>query len=164
MKGVKEKIAVLLLGNMLVWVGNASADGDTLVVSLGLAEEYNDNVFFDRNNEIDDFITTVTPGIELRRRYERTSASLKGMFDIVEYSDNSDLDNIDQRYDANLSQKLTERLSLSGKASYKRDSRADRDIEETGLTYGTDVRKRQQYDAGVGFILSIKLIEISNNF
>ena len=156
MKGVRKKIAALLLGNMLVWGNNAFASGDELVVSLGLKEEYNDNVFLDADNEIDDYITTVSPGVELRRRYERTSASLKGVFDVVEYSDNSDLDNVDQLYDAGISHKLTERLSLSGKASYKRDSRADRDIEETGLTYETDVRKRQQYSAGVDFVLSEK--------
>lgn len=154
MKGMKKKIAALLFGNMLVWSTHALAGGDTLVVSMGLKEEYNDNIFFDANNEIDDYITTVSPGIELRRKYERTSASLRGRFDIVEYSDNSDLDNVDQLYNAGISHKLTERLSLSGKASYKRDSRTDRDIEETGLTYGTDVRKRQQYSAGFDYVLS----------
>ena len=156
MRGVIKRIAVLLLGNMLICGANAFADGDKLVVSLKLKEEYNDNIFFNADNEMDDYITTVSPGVELRRSYERTYASLKGLFDVAMYTDNSDLNNVDQLYTAGISHKLTQRLSLSSDASYKRDSRPDRDIEETGLALGTDIRNKQRYTAGIDYVLSEK--------
>lgn len=157
MKGVKKKIAAaLLLSNMLAWGGSAFAAGDTLVVSLGLKEEYNDNILFDAVNEEDDYITTLSPSVELRRRYERTSASLKGVLDIVEYSDNRELNNVDQLYSADFRHTLTQKISLSGGGWYKQDSRSDRDIEETGEVLSTSIRQKQKYNAGVGYIWSEK--------
>ncbi len=157
MRGVENRIVALLLGSMIVWAPNSFADGgDTVIVSLGLKEEYNDNIFFDADDEEDDYITTISPGIELSRSHERTSASLKGVLDIGRYADNDELDDVDQLYKANLFHQLTDRFYFSGDASYKRDSRSDRDIDETGLTLGTDVRKKQHYGVDIGYVLSEK--------
>jgi predicted porin len=147
-------IMAVLPGIMLVSATNAIADTDSLIVSMGLREEYNDNIFLEFDQEKDDFITTVSPGVTLQKKDERTSAHLSGLFDVVLYSDYSDLNNVDQAYVADLSHKLTQRFSLTGKASYKRDSRPDRDIEATGLALGADVRKVQDYMAGFGYTLS----------
>ena len=157
MREVENRIVALLLGSMFVWVPNSFADGgDTVIVSLGLKEEYSDNIFYDADDEESDYITTISPEIELRRSHERTSASLKGLLDIGRYSDNDELDEVDQRYSADLFHQLTDRFYFSGDASYIRDSRSDRDIDDTGLTLGTDVRKRQRYGVDIGYVLSEK--------
>lgn len=156
MRRLKKWIVILVIGNIFAFGAKAFADGDKLIVSLGLEEEYNDNIFFDYTDEIDDYITTLSPGIEFERENERTSASLKGLFNILMYSDNSELDDVDQLYTAKVSHKLTERLSLSGNGLYTRDSRSDRDVEETGLVLGTDIRKKHRYGAGVGYVVSEK--------
>ena len=157
MRGIKQgTVTVLLLGCLICCSSVAYAEGDSLVTSLGLKEEYNDNIFLTDEDEIDDFITSVSPGIEFRRRYERVSASLKGLLDLTTYSDNSDLSEVDQLYTGDFRYLLTQRLSFSGEASFKRDSRPDRDIDETGLTFGTETRKRQNYSAGIGYSLTEK--------
>jgi len=156
MREMKKMIVLFLLGNLLALATSAIADTDKMFVSMNLMEEYSDNIFLDTNQEKDDFITTLSPGVGFQKKDERTSAILKGIFDVVMYSDYTALDNVDQFYSADISHKLTPRLSLSGNVSYKRDSRPDRDIEKTGLVLGTDVRKTQNYRAGFGYILSEK--------
>lgn len=158
---MREKIrgaVAIVLCSLFCCDSAAFADGDSLVLSLGLKEEYNDNIFFTDEEEVDDFITTVSPGIELRRKYERVSASLKGLLDASLYSENSDLNDVDQNFNGDFLYLLTQRLSFSAGASYLRDSRPDREIDETGLVLGTDIRKRQHYNAGMGY----KLTEITN--
>ena len=42
-----------------------------LIPSLAVREEYNDNIFFSYSDTIDDFITTVSAGLELTERTEQ---------------------------------------------------------------------------------------------
>jgi hypothetical protein len=49
---------------------------------------------------------------------------------------------------------VTERLGITGKAAYSKDSRPDRDLETTGLTYTGVTRYRQAYGFGVNYLLS----------
>ena len=47
------------------------ADEFKLIPSLAVREEYNDNIFASSNDTADDFITTLSAGLELVERTER---------------------------------------------------------------------------------------------
>ncbi len=151
-------LGALIFVNVLIGHGDVLADADDLVLSVGVKEEYLDNIFFTQDDKVDDFITTLSAGIDARKRTERLSAGLKGLFDGVIYQDNDDLNNLDQFYDGYVNYLVSERLSVVGEASLKNDSRPDRDVVDTGLILGTNVRKTQRYNGKVGY----QLTELSN--
>ena len=153
-------LGALIFVNVLIGHGDVLADADDLLLSVGVKEEYLDNIFFTSDDKVDDYITTLSAGIEARKRTERLSAGLKGLVEPVEYLDNDDLNNVDQFYDGYVNYLVSERLSVGGIASYKYDSRPDRDVVDTGLILGTNVRKTQLYNGEVEY----ELTELSNVF
>jgi hypothetical protein len=64
----------------------------TLLPSIGLEEQYNDNIFATENNTIDDFITRLLPRARLRSNWNNHSLSVYGNADIGRYADNGDED------------------------------------------------------------------------
>ncbi|HQJ08291.1 MAG TPA: hypothetical protein PLF54_04755 [Deltaproteobacteria bacterium] len=132
----------------------------TFVPMLSLREEYNDNVLFDSTNgdEIDDWITTVSPGARLTGRTENLDASLQTRFDILKYSRTDDLDETDQDYSGSATCEITERLRASAQARMIEDSRSDRDIETTGLVLGTEKRHRRQFGTSADYAVSEKAV------
>ncbi len=145
----KKIILCLFTVAFVVWQGKAAADDFKLVPSIEVKEEYNDNIFFDDGNEEEDFITTISPVLRLSNRTERLNTVLSVRFDGSMYSDNNDLNAIDQDYRGSLDYKLTAKTSVSANAGYKKDSRRDRDIEvideadATGLVQGDSTRIRR---------------------
>jgi uncharacterized protein (PEP-CTERM system associated) len=85
-----------------VWGGclvpDARAADYALVPSLRAEERYNDNIFFDDEDgdPQDDYITTLTPGLLLRRHAERLSTELYGQGRFVYYQKETDLNETDQ--------------------------------------------------------------------
>lgn len=154
MKKIILALGVLVFVNAVFPHTRVLADTDDLVLSLGLKEEYLDNIFFDPDDIVDDYITTLSAGIEIRKRTERLKAGLLGALDAVVYVDNDDLNNLDQFYKGYVEYLVSERFFVEGNASYKDDSRPDRDVVETGLLLGTDVRKTQRYEGKIGYELS----------
>ncbi len=154
MKKVILALCALLFLNAGFWHTSVLADTDDLVLSIGVKEEYLDNIFFNPDDKVDDFITTLSPGIEVRKRSERLNAGFLVLLDAVIYIDNNDLNNLDQYYEGYAKYLLSERLSVEGTASYKDDSRPDRDVSETGLLLGIDVRKTQRYNGEIEYELS----------
>ena len=65
----------LVLSSLLI---NAKADDFEIIPSVLVREEYNDNIFFTKNDKIDDFITTLAGSLELIERTERVNANLYG--------------------------------------------------------------------------------------
>jgi hypothetical protein len=133
--------SVLALGSLLFPLP-ALAYELQLTPSIALREEYNDNVFFDTQNAESDFITRITPGLELTDKTERLDARLLAQVPIYKYVDNDELDDVDQLYSGNLHYLLTERLSASLRGGYFRTSQPDREILETGLVLGNVIRQR----------------------
>lgn len=130
---------------------DAAAEGFNLVPSIALREEYNDNVFFSVQDQSDDFITTVSPGLGLLDTTERLDLSLSGRLDAIYYADLTELDAVDQHYLGHLGYQLTERLGLLTDAWYIKDSRPDRDILETGLVQSAQPRRRRFASLGVDY-------------
>ena len=140
-------------------VEQTAADQRELVVSLAASEEYNDNIFFTFDDEIDDFITTLSGGLLFRNNTERSNLFLSGRLERLIYSDEKDLDATDQYYSGTFNYRLTERLGAGVEAAYTKDSRPDRDVAATGLILSTIPRQIQVYGGSLDYALT----EITNS-
>ncbi|MEW6518541.1 MAG: hypothetical protein AB1461_03925 [Thermodesulfobacteriota bacterium] len=127
------------------------ADDFRVIPSASLREEYNDNINFDADTEEDDFITTASLGLAVRERTELVQAALTTRFDGLAYAENSELNDIEEYYKGSISYLLNPFLKLSADALYSVDSRADRDLDVTGYTLSTDVRRRQNYSLAADY-------------
>jgi predicted porin len=135
-------ILILLLS--LIFLREASAGEFLLVPSLSAKQEYNDNIYlspYTMRSE-HDFITTLSPQVEMKRKTERLEFSLLGRIDQRNYASNTDLNATDQTYRGSLRYMLTPRLGFTGRGGYLRDSAPDRDILTSGLVMSTSTRNR----------------------
>lgn len=146
-------VAVAVAWVLIFWA-SAGAEERKLNVLLGVAEEYNDNIFFSFEDKIDDFITTVSGGLKAGLKNERGNIDLSGRLDSLYYNDNDELDDVDQFYTGSVGYALTDRLKVLLDADFSRDSRPDRDINLTGLVLGTAIREKQQYGIASDFALT----------
>jgi hypothetical protein len=135
----------LILFISLFTVQTTLANELKLVPSATLKEQYNDNILFSVNDRKSDFISTLTPGIELSDRSERLDANLLVRLNGILYARTSGLSAVDQDYRGRLSYMLSPRTRLSTEASYILDSQPDRETATTGLVLGAVKRHRQQY-------------------
>jgi hypothetical protein len=114
--------------------------------SLGLMQEYNDNIFFTRENKVDDSITRVIPAIRLNYATELLNLSGLALWDSYFYWDNNDLNYTIQNYVLDGKYRLTERWDISGNAGYLKDTTLDSELEDTGVV---GIRQdRERIDAG----------------
>lgn len=125
-----------------------------LLGTLSVKEEYSDNLFFDDKSPVDDFITTVTPGLQIRRNTERLQLGLVARMERLTYMSEGDMDATEQYYEGSFGLALTPRLSLTGRAGYEKNSRPDRDLETTGLVVRTTKSERYSYDLSGNYRIS----------
>lgn len=125
-----------------------------LISSLELREEFSDNVFFDATDEEADWLTTLTPAFTLEQRSERTNIQATARLSGLHYRDNDDLDAVDQNYLVSADYVWSPRLNVNGEVEFQRDSRADRDLEDSGLVLDTERRDNWRAGCGSSFALS----------
>lgn len=115
-------------------------NGDTVSVipAVSVKGEYNDNVLLESDEEEDDFITTISPELIVRKRSEKTSGSLNLGVNAIYYSDLDDLNTVDTDFSGSIRHQVTERFGIGGSAGYLEDSRKDRETEDTGLIVSGD--------------------------
>ena len=142
-------VCVILLSSI-----DAAADKRELDLFLGAREEYNDNIFFDYDDPVDDFITTISGGLKFLNQTERTDFYLSAIIDRLIYSDDKDLNATDQYYNGRFGYKFTPRLGATVDAAYSLDSRPDRDVAVSGLILSTVPRQIQNYGAAVDYALT----------
>jgi hypothetical protein len=151
-----SSIFLLIVLASLFLPSAAKAAEFRLVPSLGLQEEFNDNILYSDVERVEDFITTISPGLELVNRTEKLDLNLLARLNVLRYVDTTELNNIDQNYSGRLRYSPDPKWTLSGEAGYLEDSRADRDLQITGLVIGPVIRKRQNYQGGLEHIFSEK--------
>jgi hypothetical protein len=132
------------------------ADEFKLVPSIAVREEYNDNIFFDDQGEVDDWITTISPGLELIEKTERLDLNLSARGHAIKYGQNDELNDFDQDYSGNIGYRVTSRLKVSAGGGYTVDNRRDRDIETTGLVLSTEERKRYNGSVSGSYVFTEK--------
>jgi len=131
----------------------------TVTPSVGLRVEYDDNIDFEHNGtKRDDFVSTVSPGIALNYRTERTLLGATAKVNMVNYLDYTDDNTVNQFYGLNVSHRLLEKLGIRANAGYSRDTTQDSYLEETGIV--TKKSTVHRYSGGAG--LSYNLTEVSD--
>ena len=135
-------VGLLVIATLLP-AATACADEFRLMPSASLKEEYNDNIYLDVRNQTRDFITTVSPGVEIYDRTERFEGSLLTKLNSLYYADSTGLDHVDQYYSGNGSYQFTPSLLAKGAAGYIVDSRPDRLLLTTGLVLKATVRHQE---------------------
>ena len=159
-------LAVLVLLAVVGSCGTAAAQGLQLgpfriLPSLGLSLEYDDNILLTKDNEIDDFIFHITPGILLELPSRKYAIRLGYQADILRYFDNTDLDTVhhsllaDGRVNFNmgLGLRLTDRFIITddfaGFPVPELTQRVER--HENTLDVGMDYTVRERYTLDVGY-------------
>ena len=147
---------------VLIWVSanETAAYEFKLIPSLALRGEYDENLFFSSDDEEDDYIATISPGLRLTERTERVKVDLSGRADWIEYRDNDELDDVDQDYRGNFRYLITPEIGISADAMFTMDSRRDRDIDVTGLVMTNVERKRQYYSLSGDYTVSEKTASV----
>ncbi len=116
----------------------ARADQFRLLPSVAQKAEYNDNIFIapgnaPANQKFHDFISTTSGGLQLLSNTERLNLDVSARVDQLFYKDNHNLDSTDQFYKAGLKYSLTQKLAVSLRGEFDRDSRPDRELFTSGL-------------------------------
>jgi len=130
-------VVILLVCPALAW-GNEFR----LVPSVSVKEEYNDNILFSTDDAKRDFITTVSPGLEMVNNTQQLETSLLARLDRIDYGSNRELSATDQSYSGKIRYFATPLFGISATAGYTRDSRPDRDITTSGIILSTVPRNR----------------------
>ncbi|MBW2012086.1 MAG: hypothetical protein JRI32_10795 [Deltaproteobacteria bacterium] len=152
----KAPFVFLFIVIVFLHLEETRGDGLNITPFVALEQEYNDNIFFDDDDETNDFIATISPGLELIERTERLDTRLSAQINNLIYYDNDELNSVDQYYTGRLRYRITPKTDVSAEAGYTRDSRSDRDIEETGLVLSTATRHQQRYSLSGRYMLSEK--------
>ncbi len=108
-----------------------------IVPSLSVKEEYNSNVLFSPSSIKRDFVTTLSPGVEMVNRTERLDTDLSVRLDRLEYADNRALSATDQMYDGKFKYAATPLFNISAEGGYSRSSNPTLDVGTTGIVMAT---------------------------
>ena len=148
-----KRVEIFILFFIFCLTNAAFAGQVSLLSSLGVKEEYNDNVNFDRENEIDDYITTISPAFKLGYSTALFDINAETILDFLLYHYEPDLNEENQEYNLDAAYRMTERLTLSGDFSYIKDTTLDSELEDTGIVNVRENRRR--YDSGGGMVYEI---------
>ena len=114
---------------------------------LSVGAAYDDNVFFSTDNKLDSSIFTISPSLDIDYETLLSTFSLKADWDILNYSEESDLNRTNQYY------RLKRRPNLQGKMghfmlkfNYYNDTTLNTYLQETGRVI--DRIQRDYFDAG----------------
>ena len=166
MRRVPAVWAGLVLLAITGFAGSAAAQGLQLgpfrvLPSLGLSIEYDDNILLTPEDEIDDFIFHIIPGVVLELPSRKYAIRLGYQADVLRYFDNTDLDTVhhaalaDARVNFNfgLGLRLTDRFlvtdDFAGFPVPELTERVER-LENT-LDAGMDYTVRERYTLDVNY-------------
>ncbi len=137
---------------------SALAGALRIVPGITLKQEHNDNIGFHATSKMDDDISTISPSLKIEARQERYSFILEDQVDFLIYADHDQFNSVDNTLSGAFEFAATPRLSTSLAVKLVRDSRADRDIEATGLADGTSRRETQSYSGSASYMISEKAL------
>ncbi len=163
MKGLGWWVCKALLFFLFFGINLCVASEMTLVPSLKLRGEYNDNILFSRLAEWDDYIGTVSPQMVFKYRTELANLESGVGLDYMQYADHDELNTTNQRYYLRGTYQTLERLRFRGDVSYIKDTTLDSELRETGLVGIRSNRARFNISGGVTYQLS-ELYEIGFDY
>jgi hypothetical protein len=146
--------APLLFLMLLAFTVRALAAEVTLVPTLAVRAEMDDNVLFSRVAPISDYVGVATPGVSADYRTERGYANAKVEADFLRYAQEQSLDRSNQRIAAGFGYAVTELLQASGRAAYINDTSLETQLQETGIVTLRQEVERYSLGAGLTYRLS----------
>ena len=108
-------------------------DDFSVVPSVSVKEDYNSNILFSSTDVRKDFITTISPAVEMVDRTGRLDTDLSVHLDRLEYADNQGLSATNQLYNGTLHYLVSPLLSVSAGAGYWRNTNPTLGIGATGI-------------------------------
>jgi len=153
------KLLFLPLVLMLICQNRLYGAEEEVTPIFSIKEEYNDNIFFadddDITDEEEDFITTLSAGLRLLHRSEKSELLFNGRFDRLIYGENDSLNDHENFLNGNASFDITPHFRLLAGADYQRRTRRDRELDEAGLLVNTNEPSyRQHYGIGGEYTLT----------
>lgn len=86
------KFSIFLMAIFIILCPSLARARWSLTPRLSVEEQYDDNIFLSEKNEQDDFITTISPGVDLKYETPTQMIDLDYEFQTLFYSDFSELD------------------------------------------------------------------------
>ncbi|MBW1801873.1 MAG: outer membrane beta-barrel protein [Deltaproteobacteria bacterium] len=126
----------------------------TIVPSIDLRGEYNDNINYSRTDEQSDFLFTTKPAITADYRTDVYSVSAGASISFLNYVDFTERNRNNQHYRLSGDYRPTERLQLSGSASYRKDETLESELTETGILNDREDRHHYAVAGGGAYRLS----------
>jgi len=117
---------------------------------ISVVEEYNDNILFHADNEIDDWTTYARPRVEAKYGTPRFRVSLNSGLSTETYGDNGDLDTVNHDHQLALSYALSRTLTLKTGGYFQEDTTLETELLEEGLLVSNRY-DRQKFGGNLGF-------------
>lgn len=133
--------------------------------SVSFRQDYNSNLFFQPTDEEGDWVSRLSAGLEGRHETERFVTRLEGRLGIVRYLENEDLNTANQQWKLGSTGSLTPRWQVGANLEFQRDAESDRDLEQTGLVYGTVRRDRFKGGLNTSYGVTERMsLQLSGNY
>lgn len=147
-------IAALL--TIYVFMGPRPGGCGTLEItpSIDFRQEVTDNLLYEADNPVDDAVSTVAPELALLNRSGNLTAAMSSRLIFIRHFEHSEFDSTDRSFSGRLGYQWSPRWGLSVSANHSRDSRSDRDFEETGLVQTTDIRRQTRLSLSTEYFLT----------
>ena len=142
-KAVKILILILVWPGILFFCPEAPAGQFTLLSTLNLEGDYNDNINYDRIDPKEDYVFSIVPTISLISDAERSYFQARAWFDILRYARESEEDLENSEYSIWGKYNLSRRTSSNFNLSFRKDTTQDGELDETGQI--TVRQGREQY-------------------
>jgi hypothetical protein len=126
---------------------------NTVVPSIAVIEQYNDNVLFQRTDPQDDFITTVHPGLGVSVESEITDVEASADAYLNYYAKETDLNDQAYRGELLLDSQFLERWRFQASGEFIRDTTLESQLLETGRVFNRD--DRNQFEGNLRGTLAI---------
>jgi len=110
----------------------AWGDDFSIVPSISVQEAYNTNIFLTATGIMKDFITTLSPGVEMVERTGRFDADLTLQLDELEYASYQGLSATNQMYNGSLGYRVSPLFGVSAAAGYMKNSNPTLTLNSVG--------------------------------
>ena len=160
-KPLRQAFQVYFLQTILVFSiffvsNNAGAADVTMTPRLSVGAAYDDNVFFSTDDKLDSSIFTISPSLDIDYETLLSTFSLKADWDILNYSEESDLNRTNQYYRLTADRIFKERWDTSAEFKYFRDTTLNTYLQETGRVI--DRVGRDYFDVGGKVAYNLTLV------